>query len=506
VSNKNDNNYELTTGDRLAKNVLWNLAGGGLPLIAGVIAIPPLVKGLGVDGFGILTLVWMLIGYFSLFDFGLGRALTKIVAEKLGRHQTNEIPSLVFTAVSIVSMFGVIGGVLVSLLSPLLTQSILKIPAALKEEALASFYILALTIPFVITSTGLKGVLEAYQRFDLLNYIRIPVGVAIFLSPLLSLPFSSALPLAVTILATIRIVEFTVYIFLCLRVVNIKDHKPDLAIKWLRPLFGFGVWMSVTNLVGPLMIYLDRFFVGAFISVIAVAYYTTPYEMVTRILIIPTAVVGVLFPAISSLIISDRGRALQLFVSSTKFIFIALFPISLVIISFSREILTIWLGESFAENSTFILQCLTFGVFINSLAQSAFVVVQGAGHPDWTAKLHLMELPGYIVLLWLLLKYFGINGAALAWVVRVLFDTLVLYWMAGRLIPNIYPTSLILLINTFIGFICITWISFIDNLMLRVSFSGMIIVIFLFVAWLILLQSNERHRVREILRILKVSL
>lgn len=506
MSKKNDYSQRLISGGRLAKNVLWNLAGGILPLIAGVIAIPPLVKGLGVDGFGVLTLVWILIGYFSLFDFGLGRALTKIVAEKLGHHQINDIPSLVTTAVSIVSIFGVIGGVLISLLSPWLTQSVLQIPVPLQEQALSSFYILSLSIPFVIASTGLKGILEAYQRFDLLNYVRIPLGIAIFLSPLLSLPFSPALPLAVAILATLRILEFTVYLFLCLRVVDRQSYRHGFAIKWLRSLFGFGLWMSITNIVGPLMIYLDRFFVGTFISVIAVAYYTTPYEMVVRMLIIPTAVVGVLFPAIASLSISNQRRASQLFVSSTKFIFIALLPISLVIISFSHEILTFWLGESFAENSTFVLQCLTFGVFINSLAQSAFAVVQGAGRPDWTAKLHLVELPGYMILLWLLLMHFGINGAALAWVVRVLFDTIILYWMAGRLISNIYPSSVTVLVNTAIGFVSITCITFIDNLLLRISFSGIIIALFLLVAWFILLNSHERHQVQEILRPLKISL
>ena len=506
MSTNNKNNYELTKGSRLAKNVLWNLAGGGLPSVAGLVAIPPLVNGLGVDRFGILTLVWVLIGYFSLFDFGLGRALTKLVAEKLGKHELNDITSLVSTALLIVSLLGVVGGVIISLLSPWLTQSFLKIPVVLREDALSSFYILSFSIPFVIVSTGLKGILEAYQRFDLLNYVRVPVGVAIFSSPLLALPFSAALPLAVAILASVRVLECFVYVYLCVRIVGLKHGEFNYANKWLRPLFGFGMWMSISNIIGPLMIYLDRFFVGAFLSVVAVAYYTTPYEMVTRLLIIPTAVVGVLFPAISSLIISDQRRALQLFTSSIKFIFIVLFPISLLLISFSNEILTFWLGKSFADNSTFILQCLTFGVFINSLAQSALAVVQGAGRPDWTAKLHLMELPFYIIMLWLLLKYFGINGAALAWVARVIFDTGILYWMAGRLIPNMYPSSFMILFNTVIGFTCTIWITLIDHLTLRVSFAGSIIAIFMAIAWFFLLHSNERHEILRILRIQKSSL
>jgi O-antigen/teichoic acid export membrane protein len=66
----------------LRRNILWNLAGAGLPLLAGAALIPFLVRESGIEVFGILTLVWALIGYFSLFDFGLGRALTQQVAQE----------------------------------------------------------------------------------------------------------------------------------------------------------------------------------------------------------------------------------------------------------------------------------------------------------------------------------------------------------------------------------------------------------------------------------------
>ena len=45
-----------------------------LPLIVGVLSIPFAIKGLGKEGFGILTIAWVILGYFGLFDFGLSRA------------------------------------------------------------------------------------------------------------------------------------------------------------------------------------------------------------------------------------------------------------------------------------------------------------------------------------------------------------------------------------------------------------------------------------------------
>src|SRR5260370_24492390 len=73
----------LTGGSRLARNSAFNFIGQGIPFLAAFFAIPLLIRGLGTERFGVLTLAWMVICYFSLFDLGLARALTQMVAEKL---------------------------------------------------------------------------------------------------------------------------------------------------------------------------------------------------------------------------------------------------------------------------------------------------------------------------------------------------------------------------------------------------------------------------------------
>ena len=90
----------------LTRNVIWNFVGQVAPLFAAVFAIPILIKGMGVDRFGLLSLAWMFIGYFSLFDFGLGRALIKLVSEKLGAGHSEEVPELVWTALFLMALLG----------------------------------------------------------------------------------------------------------------------------------------------------------------------------------------------------------------------------------------------------------------------------------------------------------------------------------------------------------------------------------------------------------------
>jgi O-antigen/teichoic acid export membrane protein len=197
----------LTSGTVLARNVVWNLLGAGAPLLVAIVAIPVLIEGLGVPRFGVLTLAWMVVGYFSLFDLGLGRALTKLVAEKIGKGQIGEVPLLFWTAMSLMAVLGVIGAIVLTAFSPWLVIGILEIPSGLQSETMAAFYVLSGSVPIIIVTIGLRGMLEAYQRFGLVNAVRIPLGVVTFLGPVMVLPFSNSLFPVVIVLVTARLIS-----------------------------------------------------------------------------------------------------------------------------------------------------------------------------------------------------------------------------------------------------------------------------------------------------------
>jgi O-antigen/teichoic acid export membrane protein len=425
---------QLTSGRLLAKNTLWNLAGGA-PVVLAVFSIPILIRDLGKDRFGVLALAWALVGYASFFDVGLGRALTQLVARKLGAGEREEIPALVWTSLLLMLALGTLGCIAVAGISPWLVSHELKIPESIQTESLRAFYLLALSIPAVICSAALRGLLEAHQRFMLASALRIPLSSFTFVGPLMVLPFSHRLVPVVAALVAGRYVGLLAHFGVCVRVVpelrRISWHTPSAL-----PLLRFGGWMTVSNVIGPLMITLDRFFIAAIVSVTAVAYYATPYELVTKLLLVSIAVVGVLFPAFAVSFASDGQRAAMLYGQTLKLLFLVLFPIVLLAIVLAKEGLMLWLGADFAQHSTRVVQWLAIGVLANSVALVPFSFVQGIGRPDLTAKLHLLELPVYLGVLYWLILVAGIEGAAIAWTGRTVFDSLALFLIAGRFLPS----------------------------------------------------------------------
>jgi O-antigen/teichoic acid export membrane protein len=311
-------------------------------------------------------------------------------------------------------------------------HSVLKIPINLQSETLNSFYLLAFSIPVVIATSGLRGILEAYQRFGFINAVRIPMGIFTFMGPLLVLPFSQSLFPVVAVLTAGRLVAFLVHAQLCYYVIPALGKRIVFRKEVVNPLISFGSWLTVANIINPLMLTFDRFFIGALISVTFVSYYTTPYELVTKIWLIPSAMVGVLFPAFAATFIVDRQRTKYLFDKSIKAILLAVFPVTVLMVMFAHDIMMIWLGAEFATNCTLVLQCLSIGVFIYSLAHFPAEILNSAGLAHLTAKIRLVELPLYAALLYFVIIKYGILGCAMVWVFRIVVDTAFMFYISFR--------------------------------------------------------------------------
>ena len=426
----------LLDGSRLAHNIVWNLLGSCAPMLVAVFSMPVLIRELGKERFGVLALAWALVGYASLFDIGLGRALTQLVAKKLGAGEVQDVSAVVWSSLILMLTLASLGTTVVVLISPCLVERVLKVPEPLQVETLHSFYLLGISLPLVTTTSGLRGLLEAYQRFGLINALRIPMGVFTFASPLLTLPFSRSLVPMVAVLVLGRFLALVAHLVMCLQTAAGLRH----GMAWHRPsaaaLLSFGGWMTVSNVISPLMVTLDRFFIGALVSITAVTYYATPFEVVTKLLIIPAAVMGVMFPAFSCSFAADPRWTAVLYARCVKYLLLLLLPTALVAIVLARNGLTLWLGDDFAQHSARVWQWLCAGVFLNCLAQVPFALVQGVGRPDLTAKLHALEFPCYLLALGWLVSRCGIEGAAIAWTGRAAVDALALFALSRRFLPT----------------------------------------------------------------------
>jgi O-antigen/teichoic acid export membrane protein len=453
----------------ISRNILWNTLSSVLPIVAGVVIVPALIHHLGAERFGVLSGVWVLIGYFSIFDLGLGRTLTKAVADQLGAGRHEQIRPIISTTLLIVALSGVAIGFAIMLVSGPIARKVVGHSMVLVAETSSAIVWLSISLPFVLAATALGGLLEAYQRFALLSAVRVPMGALIYLVPLALIPFTTNIGTITAGLALLRVVNMYALLLLSFRVVpSLRGNLFVFRRELVKPLLAFGGWLTVSNIVGPVMVYFDRFMIAGILGSTAIAFYTVPYDVVTRLWVFPTAIQGVLFPALIVLRAQDFARLTNVFVRSSRTTLLILTPALFGTVLFANDGLRLWVGSQFALKSTLVAKILMIGVMFNAMARTPFVFVQSEGRASWAAMVHLIELPIYVLTLWWSLRVAGIEGAAYAWAVRMVIDTVVFYALAVRLENRLFKLAiwdLLLLFSLCALVVGVDWL--IDNVLMR---------------------------------------
>jgi O-antigen/teichoic acid export membrane protein len=485
------------------RNTVWNLAGGLLPVAVGVLAIPQVIKGLGVGRFGVLSLGWIILGYFSLFDFGLGRATTKFISEAIGRGETNHIPALVWTSVSFQMCFGVVGALVLAAVTPLLGRHLLNIPPNLQAESVMFFRAMSAAIPIGICSVCFRGVLEAAHRFDLVNAVKVPLNCAVFVMPLAGLQLGYALPGVGLLLVGTQVIGALAYLFICFGVFPELKLSYSVQRGLLKPLLGYGGWVIGYNLIIPLTTYLDRLIIGILKPIGMLTYYVVPYDTASRVQILPSSLCTSLFPAFSHLGMDRKESLGELCTRSLKYLMLVMGPLTLILVLLARDILRIWLGVEFAAQSALVFQILAIGFLMNALAWPPTTALLAVGRPDLVTKCYGLLLFLHAGLAWALIHKYGLVGAALAVTVRETLGAglfFLLHWKVMSLSLSSFTQSGLVrglvtsgsLIAILCGIILLGWQSRFSLVVVGLA----LIVLFLLVIWRYVLDPADLAELR----------
>jgi O-antigen/teichoic acid export membrane protein len=436
TSNINNNQRIILRDPKkgIVRNTVINLINRLILIPVGILAIPLILHGMGTERFSIFSLTWTLLNYFAVLDFGLSQGATKFIAAELNKGEKDAIPNIFWTSLLIMVGIGIIISTGMALLSPWLVNSILHPPQILASESIRMFQFLGFSIPFVFLNNSLRGSLEANLRFDLVNAVRTPYSALIYLSPLFGYIIGFQIDRLTELLFFVVILANLIYLLICAQIYPNIFHKIKFRGSLLRALLSYSGWVAISNFISPILVYLDRFLISGIYTVSVLAYYTAPYEALTRLWFIPMSLTATLFPVFSrdNLEVDQFENLNRLIITSFKYILLILGPITAFILLFPREILNLWLGSDFASTSAMIAQLLSIGILFNSLGRLPATLLYGRGHPDIPAKLYMIELPIYTLIAFVCLKIWGINGAALAWMIRVGADAVLLFLISSR--------------------------------------------------------------------------
>lgn len=428
----------------LRASLVASSAGVLLPLVAAALSLPVLVDHLGLSRFGMLALLMAGLTYAGLLEIGMSMAVNyRLVILLRTGSRPDERMQVVRTALMAVLVLGLVAGACAHAAAPMATGWLAATDPAGVMEGLRAIRSLALAIPAVLVASVLGGVLSAHGHFVALNAVRVPVGILGYAGPALASAAGGDLVDACVILAVSRWLQAAAHAWQCRGLYPaLWRGMPALSTGHLRALLDFGGWLAVSNVVGTLLVYADRFHLAALRSAEEVARYVVPWELATRIALLPAALLPVLFTQLVAHRASLKGHGDDLFLASTRTVGLACaLPVALLG-GFAPWILDLWMARRLGGDSAFVLSLLSAAVLANCVALVFYTQVQSQGRTDWLARLHGAELVAYLPALWWLASRLGIAGVAVAWALRVFVDAAILCYLASRDLPPAHRRGL----------------------------------------------------------------
>lgn len=417
----------------IQRHTLYNLAGQLLPLLLALATIPTLLAVIGETRYGVLALVWLSVGYLGLFDLGMGPAISQKLAG-----MAQDTPDAIrkraatfWTAVAVNLMLGVGCALIAWPLAAYIVGLGTAMNGALRLEVLQALPWIALTVPVVTVSSVLVGALQAKQHFGDINLINTAGNAGVQLLPLWWAwqhgPEIAGLVQAVFIA---RLVTAVLLLHRCRQLVAV-GLRPTWDQGAAAGLMVFGGWVTVTAVIGPVMVGLDRFVIGWLYGARAVSYYTIAFQLAERITVLSSSLNFALFPRLAANQ-TDYERS-TLGIEAVTALVLVLSPFVAAAILLIGPFLSWWISAEMAAVATPVAQVFLMGFWINSLALVPYHQLQAQGRPDLVAKCHLLELLPYVALLYIAVQKYGLMGAAVVFCVRATVDFILLAGFAGAL-------------------------------------------------------------------------
>lgn len=413
-------------------NLVTQLAVSGMA----VLALPFIVHGLGDERFGLLSVCWLMLGYVGFLDLGIGQAATNLLAGRVSDGRMEEAGRILRTSLLLGIAMSVLLVVLFEVLLKLGLAAFLNLSESVVAEATVSFHIFALGIPPVLLMGVLKSVPFTLNRFDIVNLFQTAGAVLQWLGSIAAIALGGSLVHVIALfVATRYLMAALLYLYVRRVFPGNGGIRSPAGESYVRVLLAFGGWITIAQVVGPILLVLERLIISRTSSPEWITYFAVPQDTLLKLIVIPLSLASTLYPLISARWHTPEGPSVsrRIYLDSVRYTYYILLPAIFLAVVFRHEILRVWLGEVFSVRSGDVFGIVALGVLFHALAQLPSSVLLGSGRPWVPARLLLVEALPYLALCVALTAGWGVIGTACAWLLRIVVETAYLFMKAGSL-------------------------------------------------------------------------
>lgn len=392
-----------------------------LPALFPILVLALSARYLAAGDFGTYLIIMTILGYSGLLELGMSRALIKqFSSEYRDEREANITLASGFYAMLGLGLFGTV--------TLLIGSQVAEFFFSLPSSVLLGIKISSFALPAILLTQVFHAYLEGSLRYGSILKIKLVSSILEASLLITTLLINGDL---YTLLVAFCIGKYVTLVLAYIYCSGLKLIERQLFSKRkVGDMVKFGGWLTISSIVGPVMVYFDRFFVSGEFGLEVAEQYLAVSELAIKIAIIPTAIARVVFVLMARLSISENKTSTV----GYKSVLVSVSPLLLSVVLFAEPALNLMFDNRTTDLSVLAFRILCVGLFFNAIAQIPFAKLLASGRSKTTAKIHLYELLPYLALLYFSIEHYGIVGVSVVWALRCFVDCLVLI-IASRRMP-----------------------------------------------------------------------
>jgi O-antigen/teichoic acid export membrane protein len=404
---------KMQKGSPLLKNVAWNFLSQVWFLVLPLAASPYIVRHLGVDAFGVISLASAVIGYLAILDLGMGTATIKYIADYYAERDFQSISKVIGTSIVIYTGLGLLGTLIILATANVIVTRLLHVPVNLVSATLFVFYLSSLGFLVNMPLTVFNAIPNALQRFDILVKQNLALGTATIAGQVVLLAMGYSLKALISLNVSISAIGILVFVIVSRRLLPGVSFRPKFDVPTAKRVLHFSSMKVISIISGHVVFQLDKLLVAAFLPLASVTYYVVSLSLAQKMLTVIPNVTTAVFPAVSEFR-ADRERLNDLYLRVSKAVLLLVLPMAVALIVFAEKVLAFWMGPEFALHGAGALRLMAMAFLLASFAAVPDVFAGALGKPSIPAFFSAVGAALNLGLALLLIPRYGISGPALA--------------------------------------------------------------------------------------------
>ena len=493
----------------IVKNSFFRIANFVSKFLIAFVITPYMVHRLGMELFGVWTILSVVVTYAHLSDMGIGRTLIIFVSKYHSKGDIKALSEIITSALGMYVIFGGFSFLVLYFAQPFLINNIFKIPLEFAQDAFFVYKGVLAIFLFNLVFSVFQSTINGLQRMEITNTIKICTSIINAVGIFIVLELGYGIKgLIITSGVTSLIGVLSNYYFFRRITTRIKFFPLIIKKTRIKEILKFSINVELSYIFRMLLDPLNKILIGYFGSLSMLTYYEIGWKIISLIIGLFRSLMGSILPALTKVATKDGSDSVKyLFHYSSKYVSFLAIPGFALVFILSRHFIEAWMGPGF-ETSIVTLQILIFPYLINILMTPAMLSIQAIGFPKYAMRLMFIRGLLNLILGYIFILLFGYIGLIVAHAIAVIISAMYMEIIFHRIIrASMKKTFLAIfnkinIINVVVSFLFFSMINYINprgyiNLILwGITYLGFSSSLMFIIHWL---DEKDRQILKSIL-------